>query len=224
MTKVALNNVFQAGRRLWIIVVALLVAAVITLSGDLHEWFVGIVAMAEPVISRSPYLGLLIFVLLAALSAVLMFFSSLLLVPIGIQVWGSPACFLLLWLGWFLGGVLTYSIGRFLGRPVVERMLSSDRISYYEQQIPQLRTFQASVMTQLAFPSDIAGYFFGLLKVPAPLYLGGLLVAELPYALGTVFLGAAFVERQSTLLWWLAGGALTVATIVWVRRHRRSAP
>ena len=67
--------------------------------------------------------------LLATASAMLAFLSSAIIVPIGVYAWGSVNCFLLLWIGWLLGGVLTYAIGYTLGRPVAVRVqsLSSNR-------------------------------------------------------------------------------------------------
>ena len=213
----------RPGRRLWIIVVALLVAAALALSSDVHQGIVGLIALAGPLIARSPLVGALVFVLLSALSAMVVFFSGLLLVPVGVQVWGPVVCFLLLWCGWFLGGLATYLVGRFLGRPAVQRLLTKDRVTYYEAHLPHIHTLGGSLLAQLAFPSDVTGYFFGLLKVPAPLYLGGLLLAELPYALGTVYAGAAFVERQYLVLLWLGGFGLAAMTLAILYRRRRDA-
>ena len=170
-------------------------------------------------IATSPVLGVVIFVLLAALSAMLVFFSGLLLVPIGIDAWGPLVCFLLLWSGWFLGGVITYSIGRRFGRPAVLRMLSEEKMARYENRIPQASSFAAALLTQLVLPSDISGYFFGLLGYRARVYLGSLALAELPYALATVYLGTAFMERQYRLLLAVAALGLLVFGIVRLRRR-----
>jgi uncharacterized membrane protein YdjX (TVP38/TMEM64 family) len=169
------------------------------------------------VIRSLPVLGTVLFVLLAALSAMLVFFSGLLLVPIGIQVWGPAGCFLLLWSGWFLGGVITYSIGRHFGRPVVLRMLSEKKMARYENRVPPATSFVAATLAQLALPSDISGYFFGLLGYRARIYLGSLALAELPYAFGTVYLGNAFVERQYMLLLAAAALGLVLFAVLWVR-------
>jgi uncharacterized membrane protein YdjX (TVP38/TMEM64 family) len=201
------------------IVVGVAIAAMLTLPVPLHQHIVDFIAQAEPVIARSPVLGAIVFVLLTAATGILVFFSSLLLVPVGVQVWGTTGCFLLLWCGWLLGGAVTYVIGRYLGRPAVDRMLSSGRVAFYEQRVPRIDSYTTSVLAQLALPSDISGYFFGMLKIPARIYLGGLMVAELPYALGTVFLGAAFVDRQYHLMLWVA--ALGLLVLAFVLRQRR---
>jgi len=196
-----------------------IVAALLAYSEEIHRQVVTVIALAEPVIATSPVLGVVIFVLLAALSAMLVFFSGLLLVPIGIDAWGPLVCFLLLWSGWFLGGVITYSIGRHFGRPAVLRMLSEDKMARYENRIPQASSFAAALLTQLVLPSDISGYFFGLLGYRARVYLGSLALAELPYALATVYLGTAFMERQYQLLLAVAALGLLVFGIVRLRRR-----
>ncbi len=139
--------------------------------------------------------------------------------PIGIEASGPLGCILLLWSGWFLGGFFTYSIGRHFGRPVVLRMLSEEKMARYESRIPEAGSFVTALLTQLVLPSDISGYFFGLLGYRARVYLGSLALAELPYALGTVYLGTAFMERQYLLLLSIAALGLLVFGIVWLRRR-----
>jgi uncharacterized membrane protein YdjX (TVP38/TMEM64 family) len=211
------TDLSRISRRLPLLIIGVVVAALLAYSEEIHQQVVRAIALAEPVIRSLPILGTVIFVLLAALSAMLVFFSGLLLVPIGIQVWGPAGCFLLLWAGWFLGGVITYSIGRHFGRPVVLRMLSEEKIARYENRIPESSTFVAATLTQLVLPSDISGYFFGLLGYRARVYLGSLALAELPYAFGTVYLGNAFVERQYVLLLVAAALGVVLFAVLWVR-------
>ncbi len=207
-------------RQLPILVIGVIIAALLAYSEEIHRQVVTVVALAEPVIATSPLTGAVVFVLLAALSAMLVFFSGLLLVPIGIDAWGPLGCFVLLWSGWFLGGVITYSIGRRFGRPAVLRLVSAEKMARYENRIPQASSFMAALLTQLVLPSDISGYFFGLLGYRARVYFGSLALAELPYALGTVYLGTAFMERQYLLLLSAAALGLLVFGIVWL--HRRT--
>jgi uncharacterized membrane protein YdjX (TVP38/TMEM64 family) len=206
-------------RRAVALVAFVAVAGLLALSEELHGRLVASLALADPLFARHTFVGALLFVGLAALSAILVFFSSVLLVPVGVRTWGEAGCFLLLWCGWFLGGLATYCIGRFLGRPVVRRMLSDDVIVRYERFIPHGGSFFTAMMVQLALPSDVSGYFFGLLGYRALVYLGALACAEFPYALGTVFLGAAFMRRQYVVL--LAASALAIAVLAWGWQRRR---
>ena len=208
-------------RRLAAIIAVTIIAGLLAGSSALHREIMAGIATAEPLIARHPFMGAGLFLGLAALSAIVVFFSGLLLVPIGVQVWGEIGCGLLLWAGWSFGGLLTYAVGRHLGRPMVKRLLPDGAMAHYENRIPRRGSFLTALLVQLALPSDVSGYFFGLLRYPAHAYFGGLVMAELPYALGTVFLGAAFMQGRSGLLLSLAAIALALLGLRWLR-HRHS--
>lgn len=204
-------------------IAVLLGTGLLALSDTVHQQIVAGLAMAAPVIAQHPVLGALIFMGLAALSAMLMFFSGVLLVPIGVQTWGETGCFLLLWSGWCLGGLFTYAIGHRLKRPAVQRMLSGAAMDRYEHSIPEGGSFVTAVLVQLAVPSDVSGYFFGLLGYPLRVYFGALMLTEIPYALGTVFLGSALIQKQYVLLLSASGVALVALGLVWLRgRHPKA--
>ena len=212
------ERITGVSRRVAILALAVSLGAVLALSDEVHRQIVAALALAEPLFSRDPVLGAALFVGLAALSAMLVFFSGVLLVPVGIHTWGVTGCFLMLWCGWVLGGLVTYVIGRGLGRPFVRRLLSVDAVSRYEALIPAGGSFLTATLVQLALPSDVSGYFFGLLGYHARVYLSALVFAELPYALGAVYLGSAFIHRQYWLL--LSAAAIAAAAFVWCRRRR----
>ena len=211
---------FAISRRAAILAVAVSLAGFLTLSEGVHGRILAALALADPLFARHPVLGAVLFVCLAALSAMLVFFSGLILVPVGVQTWGQAGCFLLLWCGWVLGGLVTYSVGRRLGRPFVRRLLSVGAVARCEALIPAGGSFLTATLIQLAFPSDVSGYFFGLLGYQARVYLGALVFAELPYALGAVYLGSAFIHRQYWLL--LSAAAVAAVAFAWDRRRRRN--
>lgn len=212
-----------ATRRVAALVAIVLLAALVTRSGELHRGVVALVEESAPFFARNPLTGGLLFVGLSALSAVLAFFSSAILVPFGVRVWGELGCLLLLWVGWFLGGLLTYSLGRALGRPAVQWLLSPERVAQYEARIPTSHRFVPVFATQLILPSEAVGYLCGLLRVPVRVYFPALALAELPYAAGTVLLGAAFVHGRQTLLLGVAlAGVALLGWGVWHRRRQRA--
>jgi uncharacterized membrane protein YdjX (TVP38/TMEM64 family) len=201
------------------LLLVLLAAAALTRVPDVHQHIELLLAKIADLIALHSVLGAVVFVIAAAVSAMLVFFSAVLLVPLGIEAWGSLVCFLLLWLGWFLGGVVTYTIGRTLGRPAVDTMLRDRPLGELERRLPLARGFWGALSIQLVFPSDLGGYFFGLLRYPRGSYFAALACAELPYALGTVYLGTAFLERAWVPL--LVGGALAALLLFWQWRARR---
>ena len=209
----------EVSRRTVILTVALALAGFLALSEAVHARILAALALADPLFAGHPVLGAVLFLGLAALSAVLVFFSGVLLVPVGVQTWGQLGCFLLLWCGWILGGLVTYSLGRHFGRSFMHRLLSAGAVARYEALIPEGGSFLKATLVQLALPSDVSGYFFGLLGYRARVYLGALIFAELPYALGAVYVGAAFIHRQYWLL--LSAAAVAGAAFGWSRRARR---
>ncbi len=209
-------------RRLVILLTAVVVAVLLASSTEIHRQIVALLDLAAPIIAAHPVWGAVVFTAISALGAILVFVSSWLLVPLGVQAWGPVGCFLLLWAGWFVGGIVTYSVGRYLGRPVVRRLLPEPVITRYEGHIPVGGRFLPALLVTVSVPSDIAGYFFGLVKYPAGVYLGALAIGEIPYGLAAVFLTDAFLQRKMSLLLILAGAA--GLAWFWARRRRHPHP
>jgi len=151
---------------------------------------------AGPLIREHPRLGMAAFVLLAAVSALLAFFSSALLIPVAVYVWGPATCVALLWTGWLIGGVVAYLVGRHLGRPVVRALLRPGTLARYEGWVRSGAGFVPVFLLQLAIPSDVAGYLFGLVRCRFRVFLPALAAAEVPYAIGAVYLGVSFLARD----------------------------
>ena len=170
-------------------------------------------AKTEPVIAEHPFWGASLFVLLSALSAMLAFFSSAVLVPVAIHAWGKLACAFLLWLGWLLGGACAYGIARSWGRPVVRRLTSAKGLARYEERISRHTPLGLVFLFQLAVPSEIPGYVLGLARYGLRRYLAILALAELPYAVGTAYLGESLLEQRSLML--LGLGALAIVFSAW---------
>lgn len=212
-------------RKRLLLVGALLVGAAFVASSDLLRGALNdLVAVAEEIVGNHPRLGMVAFVVLAGLSAILAFFSSAIVVPIGVKAWGQGTTFVLLWLGWLLGGAATYAIGRYLGRPVMRLMVSEERVAYYERRISKRARFPMIVLFQLALPSEIPGYVLGTVRYRFFTYLCALAVAELPFALGAVYLGVTLLRGSYVLLLIVgfAGLLLTAAAMVYF--HRRITP
>lgn len=161
-----------------------------------HDGLSHLFALVKTQVATHPIKGALLFVLAAALGAMLAFVSSAVLVPVAIYAWGEETTFLLLWAGWLAGGVASYGIGRFLGRPILKRLTSVEQIEVYERRIGARAGFPLVLLFQLAMPSEIPGYVLGLLRYPLALYLVILAFAELPYAIGVTFLGGALMNGQ----------------------------
>jgi uncharacterized membrane protein YdjX (TVP38/TMEM64 family) len=186
----------------------------------LHNLVSDAIDAVDPLVRAHPVSGALLFLLLAALSALLAFFSSAVLVPIAVEVWGPVGTAILLWLGWLAGGAVTYAIGRFLGRGIVNRLVRPGRLQYYERRVRGSLRFPFVLLFQSALPSEVPGYLLGILRYPPHLYLLALGLAELPYAIGSVALGEQFVEGRIVPMAVLAVVAVTGIGWAAARLHR----
>ena len=208
-----------------VVVVLICVSLALLLSVDqVYESLQRALSAAEPLIAGHPYLGAVAFVLLAAISAVLAFFSSALLLPVAVFTWGSKVTFVLLWLGWLLGGIGTYALGRGLRRPQAAAQKTSSQFDFYLQRIPGEATFALVLLLYLALPSEIPGYVCGYLGVRLRTFFAALAVAELPYAVGAVLLANGAVNRH--IGWLVSLGLIGAALSLYALRvlHKRLDP
>ncbi len=211
----------SAKRRVLVILLLAAALALVASSAELHEWLIAFLPVAESMVRARPVLGVTVFVLYAAASAMLAFVSAAVIVPVGIYVWGTATSVLLLWSGWTLGGVVAYTLSRSFGRLVVTALRLESTLARYEHRISRRASFGLVLLFQLAMPSEVPGYLLGLIRYSFWRYLLALALAELPYALLTVYLGASFIERRAYML--LGVGALAAALSGWAlyALHRR---
>lgn len=204
-------------RRIAVLTLIVLAAVLLVLARPVHAWLLSLFDAADSVVRQRPGWGMIVFVLLAALSAMVAFVSSVVLVPAAIHVWGPMVCFLLLWTGWFLGALAAYAVGRYAGRPLVERLVHPGALERYEKWAQSGKTLVPILLLQLAVPSDLAGYVFGLVRCRLSIFIPALALAEIPYALGSVYLGASFLQRKIVPLVLLGAAAVLVS---WWAIHR----
>jgi uncharacterized membrane protein YdjX (TVP38/TMEM64 family) len=207
---------------LGIVAVFGLLVAIVAL-GVLREPLAQLLELTEQAIDDHPLTGAALFVGFAALSGMLAFFSSAVIVPVAVHAWGPTRSAALLWLGWTLGGACTYAIGRFLGRPVVERLAPKGVIAQYVHKASRETPFGLVVLFQMAMPSEVPGYLLGLVRYSFFRYFAVLAVSELPYAIGTVVLGESFVKQRVLPFVVLGALAAALSGFAYVRLHRRLA-
>jgi len=191
------------------------VVGLIAASDAWHDRARELIAACEVIIANFPTLGMAVFVGLAMASAMLAFFSSAILVPVGIYAWGTTICFLLLWLGWFLGGVAAFAIGRYLGHTVVELAVGQDRLRHLKTRISRRARFIHILLFQAMMPSEIPGYVLGSLHYRFLPFAAALALAELPYAIGTIFIGENFLAGRVWVLVATAASGLLIAVIAY---------
>lgn len=207
-------------RRFLIVGTLIIVAGLIAASDSLHEETEAVIIWAEAMISEVPLLGMLVFVLFAMLSAMVAFFSSAMLAPLAVYAWGKAGCLALLWCGWFLGGIASFAVGRFLGRSVVSMIIGEEKLANWESQLSERTRFIHILLFQAVVPSEIPGYLLGILRYRFLLYLTALAITEIPYAVATVYLGETFLKGESTVFILVGIGMIALAVFLFLI-HRR---
>jgi uncharacterized membrane protein YdjX (TVP38/TMEM64 family) len=185
------------------------VVTVLWLSAALQAVVFDALRFSKDTIAEHPIATRVLFVLLSAGSALLFLFSSLPLVPIAVHAWGQFETLLLLATGWFIGGNIAYLIGRRFGRRAAEYFVSAAALNRYGKLFSARMTIAEVALVKLALPSEVTSLALGVIRYPAHKLMVVLPASELPFALWTVYLSAAFVEdrRLAFVLVFLAGFA-----------------
>ena len=161
---------------------------------------------------QNEYLVMVAFIALAALSALLSPFSSAPFVPVGVILWGNLATAIFLFLGWITGEILAYFIGYYIGYPLVNQLISPEKISYFKSKIPKGSDFLLVLLFRFSMPAEIPGYVLGIAKYSFWKYLLATAMAELPFALITTYAGGALIENKPVIFLGLAAlGFLTIS-------------
>lgn len=186
-------------RRLVVLAVILLIVLGVSTSPVLGGAVREMLATVERVIRAYPRAGVAVFLAFAAVSAMLSFFSSTPIVPVGVYVWGTERTMLLLWIGGVVGGTGGYWLARTLGRRVALRFIPAEPFHRYETFFASRARWPSILLFRFALQSELPSYVLGVLKYPFPKYLPIMALAELPFVAVVVYLGDAFVRGRSGL-------------------------
>lgn len=174
---------------------------------------------SKVVMNAHPVTGAAVFFLFAALSAMLAFTSSAVLVAPANLVWGKLITFLLLWGGWIAGAVVAFGIGS-VARPLLIRFGYQRKLNEYQQLVSRRMKFWTAVLFCLAVPSEIPGYLLGGLRYPFWKFLGAIAIAESIYAFGVVIAGQSLLKARPLSLLFIISTLLIIG--IGARRLLRS--
>ncbi len=184
-------------RRIVILVIVLVAVFLVARSDTIHHAVLDVLGEAEELMHEYPRSGMLLFVVLAAFSAMLTFFSSTALVPIGVYVWGPTTTMLLLLIGGVSGGTAGYWASHTWGRRLVKRIFPSARFRRYETFFRNSARWRTILLFRVALQSELPSYVLGLVRYPFKKYLPIMILGELPYVVLVVYLGEKLLERNS---------------------------
>jgi uncharacterized membrane protein YdjX (TVP38/TMEM64 family) len=211
-------------RRLAALTALAVLAGLVVASDALHDRIAEVVLWSEGVIARAPVAGMAAFVVLSMLSAMLAFLSSGLLSPVAIAAWGKAGTLALLWLGWLLGGTLTYAVGRYLGRSAAGAIVGAETLATWEHRVSSRTHVLHVLLFQIAMPSEILGYVLGILRYRFRTYIAVLAITEIPYAVAVVYLGESFLAGNALMFGLIAAASIGVSAGLYYVLRRVAVP
>lgn len=147
-------------------------------------------AYLADLIGRYGMLGILVYMLLAAVAIILAPLSFLPLMPLASAIWGAFVTAIASIIGWTLGAIGAFYLSRRYGRPLVERFVSTERLARLEKRVPQKNLFWAIVLLRMIVPVDVLSYVLGLSKsIPWKVYVLATLIGIIPFAFVFAYIG-----------------------------------
>lgn len=185
-------------------VIALL-AALFFVSPFLQDLFFIVVKDAGDFASQNTALAVSFFILLAAISSMVSPFSSVPVIPFAVTLWGVGVTTTLLVLGWLIGDVIAYAIGRYAAHPLIAQFVKEKKLARYRRYFSDHATFLRALLVRLALPAEI-GYAFGLIKYNFGSYILVTFITEAIFAVPTVLAVDALIALHPTVfaVWVLA--------------------
>jgi uncharacterized membrane protein YdjX (TVP38/TMEM64 family) len=161
-----------------------------------------------------PWWGGGLFVLLLAIGTIAAPISTLPLVPVASIIFGPITTAFLSILGWGIGSLGVFLLARHLGKPILDRFISLERVSNYEKRVSERAVFWWVVFLRMVTPVDFLSYALGLTSsMKTGPYALATLIGITPFAFVFAYLGEAVASKQYLLSIVLTSGVLLVVGI-----------
>jgi uncharacterized membrane protein YdjX (TVP38/TMEM64 family) len=105
--------------------------------------------------------GVVVYIILNILDAVIAPGATLPLIPIAARAWGHVAAALVTTVGWTAGSLVAFYIARRWGAPIVNKLTSMERVKRLRPYVPK-NPFWSVVLLRLVVPMDVMSYVLGL--------------------------------------------------------------
>lgn len=106
--------------------------------------------------------GQIFFVLMAMLAVIVPVWSNMFLLPFGVMMWGPLETALLCIVGWWIGSLTSFYIGRMYQEWLLRKYPSLTRYRIVDSYIPHKHTLVSLVFLRMTMPVDVLSYALGL--------------------------------------------------------------
>ncbi|MFT5036446.1 MAG: putative membrane protein YdjX (TVP38/TMEM64 family) [Candidatus Azotimanducaceae bacterium] len=163
----------------------------------------------------------IIFIGLLTLAVVVMPVTVMPLIPVSAAVLGPLPTALLSIVGWTLGAVISFLISRHLGRPILERFVSMQKVDTFAAGFPARHRFFTIVLLRLTLPVDIASYALGLIKSVGFIeYTMATMLGVTWFSFAFAYLGDALLTGNMPLIIELGSVSLLIFIAGWYMLRR----
>ena len=177
---------------------------------------------AEPLkrfIDHHTIQGVIVYILLNILDAVIAPGATLPLIPIAARAWGHVAAAVVTTVGWTTGSLVAFYIARRWGSPIVKKLTSMERVKRLRPSVPK-NPFWSVVWLRLVVPMDVISYVLGLFtEMTWPSYALATALALTPSAFILAYIGKT--PRAYDIIIFGIGGAVIGWIIYSTRRGAR---
>ena len=152
---------------------------------------------AKIFVERGGVFGMVAYVVIAIVATVAAPISAAPLIPIAANTWGVAITAVLSILGWTIGSLAAFAIGRKYGLPLAQKFISVHSLEKLHKHIPQERIFWSVVLLRIMIPVDLLSYALGIFGVLGwKKYTLATIIGISPFAFIFAYLGTLPVSYQ----------------------------
>ena len=146
--------------------------------------------------------------------------TSLPLVPMLAPLLGPFTTGLACYIGWLLGAIVAFLIGRQYGQPFVARYIDMHTVKKYEAYIVPEMSFVFIAVLRMLIPVDLFSYALALFTtVSFRVYVYATMVGLLWFSFGFAYLGNALMDGDAVLLLSIGVASLVILASSWYYIH-----
>lgn len=169
------------------------------------------------IIGEKKTIGMLIYVFITTVAVVVAPVSTLPLIPLASGLWGWVIAGVLSITGWLLGAEIAFLLGRHYGKPLVQRIVSVEKLEQFERHIPEDHLFWTVVFLRMFVSVDLLSWALGLFSSMKNLsYITATLIGITPFAFIFAYTGTLSTPYQAAILIVAAG-----ITLIWYILYRK---
>jgi len=172
---------------------------------------------------RGGAFGMIAYIFIVVLAIVIAPISTVPLIPIASGLWGWFVAGVLSIAGWAIGAQIAFHLARRFGKPLVEKLISIEKLNKFEEQFSKEHIFWTIVFLRIIIPVDILSYAIGLFSnIKSGTYTLATIIGITPFAFLIAYSGTLNVWFQLTVLLTVSiifTGRYIITKIISTHRH-----